>query len=196
MRFLFGSIFAFALATLIGLGATYFALTRGAAFGALKIGAWSAYPRTGTSDADPYARASIARSGQLPTGLGDGVSFTAQTDDAGHPLDGRCDVVLSGTTPTARFWTVALYDAAGNLVANSVNRFGFTSQEIVRAADGTFAISVSPRADSGNWLPTGGIERYRLMLRLYDTPVGVATRAGKEVPMPAIVTVSCPQRQS
>ena len=196
MRFLFGSIFAFALATLIGLGATYFALTRGAAFGGLKIGAWSAYPRTGTPDADPYARASIARSGRLPTGLGDGVSFTAQTDDKGTPLDGRCDVVLSGTTPTARFWTITLYDTAGNLVANSVNRFGFTSQEIVRAADGTFTIAVSPRADTGNWLPTGGIERYRLMLRLYDTPVGVSTRAGKEVPMPALLTVSCPQRPS
>ncbi len=192
MRFLVGSIFAFALATLIGLGATYFALTRGAAFGALKIGAWTAFPRTGTADADPYARASISRSGQLPTGLGDGVSFTATTDDKGQFLDGRCDVVLSGTTPTARFWTVTLYNADGQLVANSVNRFGFTSQEIVRNADGTFEIAVTPRADTGNWLPTGGIERYRLMLRLYDTPVGVSTRAGKEVPMPAIRTESCP----
>jgi hypothetical protein len=196
VRFLFGSIFAFALATVIGLGATYFALTRGAAFGALTIGAWTAYPRTGTADADPYARAAIARSGRLPTGLGDGVAFTAQADDDGRPLDGRCDVVLSGMTPTARFWTVTLYDAAGRLVANSVNRFGFTSQEIVRSADGTFSIAVSPRANAGNWLPTGGIERYRLMLRLYDTPVGVSTRAGKEVPMPAITTVSCPARQS
>jgi hypothetical protein len=192
VRFLVGSIFAFALATLIGLGATYFALTRGAAFGALKIGAWTAFPRTGTADADPYARASISRSGQLPTGLGDGVSFTATTDDKGQFLDGRCDVVLSGTTPTARFWTVTLYNADGQLVANSVNRFGFTSQEIVRNADGTFEIAVTPRADTGNWLPTGGIERYRLMLRLYDTPVGVSTRAGKEVPMPAIRTESCP----
>ena len=192
MRFLVGSIFAFALATLIGLGATYFALTRGAAFGALTIGAWTAFPRTGTVDADPYARASIARSGQLPTGLGDGVSFTATTDDKGQFLDGRCDVTLSGITPTARFWTVTLYNANGQLVANSVNRFGFTSQEIVRNADGTFAIAATPRASPGNWLPTGGIERYRLMLRLYDTPVGVSTRAGKEVPMPTISTERCP----
>ena len=192
MRFLVGSIFAFALATLVGLGATYFALTRGAAFGALKIGAWTAFPRTGTSDADPYARASIARSGLLPVGLGDGVSFAATTDDKNQFLDGRCDVLLSGTTPTARFWTITLYNAVGQLVANSVNRFGFTSQEIVRRADGTFDIAVSPRASTGNWLPTGGIERYRLELRLYDTPVGVSTRAGKEVPMPTIKTESCP----
>jgi hypothetical protein len=192
LRLLFGSIFAFALATLVGLGATYLALTRGAAFGALRIGAWTAWPKTGTADADPYARATIARSGQLPIGLGDGVSFTAQTDDDGKTFDGRCDVLLSGTTPTARFWTITLYDAAGQLVANSVNRFGFTSQEIVRNADGTFQVAVAPRASAGNWLPTGGIDRYLLVMRLYDTAVGVSTRAGKEVPMPTIKTDGCP----
>jgi hypothetical protein len=192
LRLLLGSIFAFALATLVGLGGTYLALTRGAAFGALRIGAWTAWPKTGTADADPYARATIARSGQLPIGLGDGVSFTAQTDDDGKTFDGRCDLLLSGTTPTARFWTITLYDAAGQLVANSVNRFGFTSQEIVRSADGTFQIAVAPRASAGNWLPTGGIERYLLVMRLYDTAVGVSTRAGKEVPMPTIKTDSCP----
>jgi hypothetical protein len=192
LRLLFGSIFAFALATLVGLGATYLALTRGAAFGALRIGAWTAWPKTGTADADPYARATIARSGQLPIGLGDGVSFTAQTDDDGKIFDGRCDVLLSGTTPTARFWTITLYDAAGQLVANSVNRFGFTSQEIVRNADGTFQVAVAPRASAGNWLPTGGIDRYLLVMRLYDTAVGVSTRAGKEVPMPTIKTDGCP----
>ena len=80
----------------------------------------------------------------------------------------------------------------GELVANSVNRYGFTSQEIVRHADGSFEIVVAPRANPGNWLPTGGVERYVLVLRLYDTAVGVSTRAGREVPMPAITTRSCP----
>jgi hypothetical protein len=191
LRLLLGSLFAFAVATLVGLGATYFALTRGAAFGALRIGAWTAWPKTGTSEADPYARANIARSGQLPIGLGDGVSFSAQADDGGKLFDGRCEVVLTGNTPTARFWTLTLYDTAGQLVANSVNRYGFTSQEIVRRADGSFEIVVAPRASAGNWLPTGGVERYLLILRLYDTAVGVSTRAGKEVPMPLLKTVGC-----
>jgi hypothetical protein len=191
VRFLTGSLFAFLIATLVGLGATYFALTRGAAFGALRIGAWTAFPKTGTADADPYARATIARSGQLPVGLGDGVAFSAQADDNGKVFDGRCEVVLSGATPAARFWTLTLYNSQGQLVANSVNRYGFTSQEIVRLADGTFEIVVAPRASAGNWLPTGGVERYQLMLRLYDTAVGVSTRAGKEVPMPSVKTRNC-----
>ena len=68
------------------------------------------------------------------------------SDDAGRALDGRCDVTLSGTTPPARFWTLTLYDLEGRLVANAVDRYGFTSQEIVRRADGSFEIVVAPRA--------------------------------------------------
>lgn len=192
MRLLFGSLFAFTLAAAIGLGATYLALTRGAAFGALSIGTWTAWPKSGTAEADPYARAMIARTGQLPVGLGDGVVFSAQTDDAGKTLDGRCEVVVSGVTPPARFWTLTLYSMDGQLVANSLNRYGYTSQEIVRRADGSFDITVAPRASAGNWLPTGGVERYLLLLRLYDTAVGVSTRTGREAPMPSVSTRSCP----
>jgi hypothetical protein len=192
VRLLLGSLFALAVAALVGLGATYFTLTRGAAFGALKIGTWTAWPKTGTVDADPYARATIARTGQLPMALGDGVSFSAQTDDNGRLLDGRCDVQVAGVTPAARFWTLTLYNREGELVANSVDRYDFGSEEIVRRADGSFAITVGPRASPGNWLPTGGVEHYVLVLRFYDTPIGVATRASREVPMPSITTGSCP----
>jgi len=192
VRLLLGTLFALAVAAAVGLGATYFALTRGAAFGGLSVGSWTARPKTGTTDADPYARATIARTGQLPIALGDGVFFSAQTDDAGKLLDGRCEVVLSGITPAARFWTLTLYNINGELVANSVGRYGFTSQEIVRHADGSFEIVVAPRASAGNWLPTGGAERYAMVLRFYDTAVGVATKAGREVPMPAVSTRSCP----
>jgi hypothetical protein len=192
VRLLTSTLFALIVAGAVGLGLTYFALTRGAAFGALTIGSWTAWPKTGTADADPYARASIARTGQLPVALGDGVSFTARSDDAGKPLDGRCDVILSGVTPAARFWTLSLYNNEGELIANAIDRYGFSSQEILRRADGSFEIAVSPRANPGNWLPTAGVDRYTLVLRLYDTAVGVATKAGREVPMPAIETRGCP----
>ncbi len=45
---------------------------------------------------------------------------------------------------------------------------------------------MAPRARSGNWLATGGVERYVLVLRFYDTPLGIATRAGREAPMPTL----------
>ena len=192
MRLVFGLLVTLVIATVVGLGATWLTLSRGIAFGALPIGAWTAWPKTGTSDADPYARASIARSGELPVGAGDGVSFLAKTDDNGRALDGRCDVVVSGTTPQARFWTLTLYDPAGKLVANAMDRQGFTSQEILRRADGSFDLTISPRARAGNWLPTSGVDAYVLVLRLYDSPVGVATRAAREAPMPSVSVRACP----
>jgi hypothetical protein len=192
VRLLLGCLFALAVAAVVGLGTTWLALSHGTAFGAVTIGAWSAWPRTGTRDIDPYARATIARSGELPIGSGDGIAFVARTDDNGRPLDGRCDTVLSGFTPQARFWTVTLYDPLGKLVANSVARHGFTSQELVRRSDGSFEIVVAPRARAGNWLPTGGVDNYELVLRLYDSAVGVATRAAREIPMPAVSVRSCP----
>jgi hypothetical protein len=192
VRLLLVAIVALVLAAAVGLGSTWMATTRGTELGTLTIGAWTARPRTGTVDIDPYSRATITRNGELPIGTGDGIAFTASADDRKKPLDGRCDVVVSGVTAAARFWTLTLYDNKGHLVANSLQRYGFTSQEIVRGADGGFEIRIASRSRSGNWLPTGGIERYALMLRLYDTPVGVATRTQRDAPMPQIATVGCP----
>jgi hypothetical protein len=186
VRLLLGSLYTFIVAAAIGLGTAWFALSHGAGFGALRIGAWTAQPKNGTPSIDPYSRAAIARSGALPIGLGDGVAFRASADDRGQPLDGRCDVVISGTTPVARYFTLTLYDPDGRLVANSLNRHGFTSEELYRNQDGTFAVDAASRARAGNWLPTGGVDRYVLVLRFYDTSIGVATRAEREAPMPSI----------
>lgn len=191
MRLLLGSLLAFIVAAAIGLGTTWFVLDEGIAYGGVTVGAWTAWPKNGTPEVDPYARAKLARSGELPVGSGDGLTFYARADDSGRLFDGRCDTILSGTTPQARFWTLTLYDPGGRLVANSVQRHGFTSQEVIRGSDGTFEIAIGPRARPGNWLPTGGVERYVLALRLYDTPVGLASRTGRDVSMPAVHERGC-----
>lgn len=192
MRLIFFTLLALIIAAGVGVGATWMTATRGTEMGTLTIGAWTARPRAGTVEIDPYARAAIARSGELPVGAGDGIAFIATADDAKRSLDGRCDIEVSGVTPPARFWTLTLYDPRGYLIANGLERYGFTSQEIIRSADGEFKIRIAARSRSGNWLPTGGVDRYLLMLRLYDTPVGVATRTQRDAPMPAITTVGCP----
>jgi hypothetical protein len=191
MRLLVGSFVTFLIAAAVGLGATWLTLTRGVAFGSLTIGAWTAWPRSGSVDIDPYARANIARTGELPTGMGDGVAFYAKSDDARDSFDGRCTFTVSGMTPAARYWTITLYDPDGKLVANTIDRHSFTSDEIVRGGDGSFAITVAPLARPGNWLPTGGVEKFVLVLRLYDTPIGVSTGTAKEGPMPAVVRKGC-----
>ena len=146
---------------------------------------------SGSVNIDPYARATIARTGELPIGAGDGVAFYAHTDDTGNALDGRCTFVISGMTPAARHWTLTLYDPQGRLVANAIDRHGFTSAEILRETGGRFAITIGPRARPGNWLPSGGVGQFVLVWRLYDTPIGVASLTTKEGPMPAVARKRC-----
>ncbi|MEN3347546.1 MAG: hypothetical protein V7632_1181, partial [Bradyrhizobium sp.] len=77
MRLILTTLLALVIAAAVGLGLTYATATRGTDLGTLKIGAWTARPKNGTSDVDPYSRATIARSGELPVGTGDGIAFTA-----------------------------------------------------------------------------------------------------------------------
>ena len=63
MRLIFVTLLALILAAVVGLGATWMTATRGTDLGTLTIGAWTARPKTGTADVDPYSRAAIARSG-------------------------------------------------------------------------------------------------------------------------------------
>ena len=145
MRLLFITLLALVLAAGVGVGLTWTTTTRGTELGTLTIGAWTARPRTGTSDIDPYSRATITRNGELPIGTGDGVAFTAARDDNKKALDGRCDIVVSGVTPPARFWTLTLYDNKGHLVANTLERYGLPARRSC-AAPTVDSKSVSPRA--------------------------------------------------
>ena len=82
MRLIFITLLALIVATVVGVGATWMTATRGTELGTLTIGAWTARPKTGTSDVDPYSRATITRNGELPIGTGDGVAFIG---DNGRP---------------------------------------------------------------------------------------------------------------
>ena len=192
MRLIFITLLALILATVVGLGATWLTATRGTDLGTLRIGAWTARPKTGTADVDPYSRASIARSGELPIGTGDGVAFSATTDDRKRPLDGRCDVVVSGVTPAARFWTLTLYDFEGA----SGCEFAATLRLHQRGNH--------PR-DRRLVRGAGGIESARRKLAAHrrhralraDAPA--LRYAGwrrdahqRDAPMPSIATVGCP----
>jgi hypothetical protein len=80
-----------ALGLWLGLAATYYSVERGhdlgfgtgLVFGAVKAGPWSGWPKTGTREADPYARALFARNGETPLGVTEGLGFIARSDSDG-----------------------------------------------------------------------------------------------------------------
>jgi hypothetical protein len=168
---LFRLIATLILGAALGLAGTYLAVQGGKGFGAVRAGVWTTGPLLGSEAADPYARAIVSHTGEIPLALAEGLMFIARTDETGEPLVATCTYRLSGAMPAARSWTLSLVDRGGYLVDNPAHRYGFTSQEIVRTADGGAQIVVSRSARAGNWLPIGKVAQFLLVLRLYDTPL-------------------------
>jgi hypothetical protein len=191
VRFLIDLAVGFFVAIVVGVGSAWIAVERGTIFGAVSVGAWTAWPQEGSASADPYTLAMLARTGEVPLGAGEGLSFTAARDSDGNPLSGKCDYDVAGNTPAARLWTLTAYDLDGALMANVAERTGFHSREIVREPGGDFRIRISPAVRSGNWLPIAAVDRFKLELRMYDTPLTTGSQLA-ELAMPVIRKVACP----
>ena len=160
-------------------------------FGGVAIGAWRVAAKAGSLEADPYTRAALARSGEIPLALGEGLKLVARVDSSGRPFDRRCLYRIGTHTPAARYWTLSLADVDGFSVDNAAGRYGFRSSEVVRDNDGGFSIYVSALAHSGNWLPIGHVQTFALALRLYDTPLAASAGGIEKSSVPTIERESC-----
>jgi hypothetical protein len=189
------TLFKFALTglfgCLLGLAATYVLLQRGADFSQIKVGPWTVAPKTGAAEIDPYARAQLARTGEVALAHAEGLSFLAVNDSAGNRLEPGCDYILSGHVPDSRAWSLTLLTKGGGLADNPSRRYGFTSAEVLRAADGTFEISIARTVHPGNWLPVATQKPFGLMLRLYDTLLDFGTSKLDNNMLPRITKETC-----
>jgi len=178
----------FAIGALTGVMSADWATSGRPPLGALSIGSWVTWPALGGRDVDPYARAITVRSGALPLGTGEGLEFLAARDDAGRPLEASCSYMVGGAMPTARAWTLTVYDTAGRTHGG---RAGLTSAEVLREPNGEALIALSRRASPGNWLPLPPVGRFVLALRLYDSPQSADAAAIEPAAMPRIVRGDC-----
>jgi hypothetical protein len=191
VRFLIDLAVGFVVAIVVGVGSAWLAVERGTIFGAVTVGGWTAWPQEGSEEADPYTMAMLARTGEVPLGAGEGLSFIAARDMDGNPLSGRCAYDVVGNTPAARLWTLTAYDNDGALMSNVANRTAFHSREVVREANGDFRIRLSADVEPGNWLPVARVDSFKLELRMYDTPLTTGGQLA-DLTMPAIRKVACP----
>ncbi|MBK9083391.1 MAG: DUF1214 domain-containing protein [Rhizobiales bacterium] len=175
----------------LGFATSWAALRNGVAFDLVAAGPWVAAPRLASRARDPYAAAALARAGETPFDLAEGLVFVARADASGAKLDGACVYRVKGPTPPARFWTLTLTDQQGRLVENEARRYGFTSTEIVREETGGFEIVVAPTARAGAWLPAPADRRFALTLRLYDTPSAAAAATLQADALPQLLREQC-----
>lgn len=190
MRTITAFLLATAAALTLGLWSAWLAVRSPAPVDTITLGAWQAWPNAGTADADPYSRARLARTGEIPLGSGEGLALLALTDDSGEALVGNCNYRIDGQTPPARLWTVALENRDGHAISETSGVAALGSDTVLREQDGSFQVVLSSRPRPGNWLSTERADRFRVVIRLYDTTARTGTELTTLV-MPRIVREGC-----
>jgi hypothetical protein len=175
----------------LGLLISAYTLSGLSPFDRVRLGAWELSAYAGSMEADPYTRAILERSGEIPLAVGEGLQLIARSDDAGRPLDARCVYQVYPHVPAARYWTLSLVDQHGYPVLNLAERYAFRSSEILREGNGDFVITVSAEARPGNWLPIGERGPFALVLRLYDSPLGATAGAIDPAAAPHVTRIGC-----
>jgi hypothetical protein len=190
VKFVLSLLVAIAIAVLTGLGSVWLVVGEGLLLKPQQIGIWSTWPGAGVPRPDPYSRAVIARTGQMPLGTGEAAVLFAARDDGGQPLRGGCDYRIYGSLPEVRLWTLEAVDAAGGVADNPSARYYLASHEVVTPAGGALDIVMGPNARAGNWLPTAEAGALTVVLRLYD-PQGLDLATLKALALPGIELKGC-----
>ncbi|KFC73403.1 Hypothetical protein precursor [Bosea sp. LC85] len=180
-----------ALGAGLGLASAHLAVAERPPLGRLQVGSWTAWPRSGGRDVDPYMRAYLARGVHLPLGSGEGLELIAERDESGQMLDGRCRYLITGTTPTTRGWTLNVTDTAGHAFHLPLERSGFTDAEIVRDESAGLRAVAGTTPEAGNWLPLPIRGHFQFRLRLYDTPISGHASELRPESLPRIGRIDC-----
>jgi hypothetical protein len=190
LRFLINLLLMLVVALGIGFGLSWYALTDGRLVGAAQIGPWTAWPRAGSPQPDPYTRAYLARAGVLQLGQAEGVQFVATIDSDGAPLSRACRYRIDGNTPTSTFWTLVPVTADGASIARPDGPIGFHSARLARSNDGSMQLYISKALAPLNWLEITGDGPFSLLLTLYDTTVFASVSSGAAT-LPSIIREGC-----
>jgi hypothetical protein len=171
---------------------TWYAIHGSDQFGKVTISGWTSYPQAGTPEADPYAKAQLARDGSLSLGAAEGVVFFANKASDGSLLSGDCSYSVSGNSPSARVWTMYAVgkDQIPVTIADKSWPTSLHSQSILYEPSGGFSISIAASARPDNWLAVPAKGNFLLAFTLYDSPV--ATNKGLvDTAFPIVTKVGC-----
>tara|TARA_R110002124_G_scaffold104531_2_gene254700 strand:- start:1065 stop:1709 length:645 start_codon:yes stop_codon:yes gene_type:complete len=214
MASLSGISIAMGLAVVVGLGSTDFFLRAKAPLGTTKYQMWTGWPSTGlgtdVNAENPYLQAHTARNGTIPLGDNEGVLLKTYRDSAGDKLVRNCLYRFTGDVPRSQLWTLTVTDDVGRVLPNPSLRYGITSRQLLRSADGKFDIWLARDVQPGNWISLGDLpedpytlneqvpiegrnqdQSFLLTLRLYGANLS-SEASLSAVTFPTVEKVNCP----
>ncbi|HEY8128471.1 MAG TPA: DUF1214 domain-containing protein, partial [Hyphomicrobium sp.] len=122
-----GLILTLMLAVSVGVWSSRYMVARGSPLSADMYGPWQQWRDIGRESADPYTRAHMITTGKLRISADSAGTFEARTDSQGARLHSSCNYVLDGSNMRGLWWSLAVFDARGNLIANDADRYEFTA---------------------------------------------------------------------
>ncbi len=176
-----------------GVSALYMARLVGSADvigGTVEVDSWRGDFAIGSSSADPYTRARVARHGLLALARSEAVYLTRAVDGAGRRLTDDCSYRLSGGNMPARWWSVTLYDSTSFLPRNDDNALSY---DATRAGGKDWSAIVSDRrpGDGAAWISSRNAGQFDLTLRLYIPDAALIETPEQTLRAPVIERLSC-----
>ncbi len=188
-----GVIATLMLAIAVGLWSSRYMVARGSPLSVERHGPWEQWTDIGRESADPYTKANMISTGKLRISADSAGVFEARTDSQGARLHSSCNYIVKGANMQGLWWSLAVFDSRGKLIANDADRYEFTADTIALNPSGSFLVSLGRDARPGNWLPTSGAGRLVLVFTVLDPATGLSSeeRAQRNKHLPVITRESC-----
>lgn len=186
-------VLTIALAIGLGIWSSRTMISRGSPLSVATYGPWQQWPDIGRESADPYTKAHMITTGKLRISSDSAGIFEARTDSQGARLHSSCNYIVDGANMRGLWWSLAVFDARGGLIANDADRYDFTADTIAPNPNGSFVVSLGRDARPGNWLPTSGAGRLVLVFTVLDPATGLSSeeRAERNSHLPIIKREGC-----
>jgi hypothetical protein len=154
----------------LGAASAWAALELGANSFGERYGAWTHNRAAGSTAADLYTRAIIAKEGLLALSAREALYFNLAEDQDGRPLSESCIYDLTGGDLDTRWWSVTIYSDDGFLVQNGDHAHSIDASHVALGRGGVWRARVAPvRGDAAYWLSSREARRdFSLTLRVYN----------------------------
>jgi hypothetical protein len=188
LRRILAWIAAVTAGVVIGLASAWAAISFGASSVSERYGQWSYNKAAGSTAADPYTRAIIARVGLLALSAREARYYNLYEDEHGRPLSESCIYELTGRPLDARWWSATLYADDNFLAQNNDNAHSIDATRI--GNDRAWSARISPvRGDAVNWISSRAARRgFSITLRVYNPQRDFHANADS---LPTLTTISC-----
>jgi hypothetical protein len=160
------------------------------------VAGWNTDPAIGSSSANSYIRAFVARRGLLALSKSEATYFTRNVDDSGERLHEECTYRISGSGFPGRWWSITLYDADSRLPDNSDGALSIGATKVGGTQHWSAIIAPLKPLGEEHWISSHNAGQFDLTLRIYRPSSALQSSPQKAFNPPSIKKLTCAERKA